>query len=115
MNKANDNSNGNNRILMRVGSSVEVMNITKEAVKLTNSTKSQFTSISNFIDSNKKKDNAAITKNAGIVTNQIPVIINGRIATKNGDNTISLTEHGCKSSITNSCENIIPIIRPIIS
>jgi hypothetical protein len=41
------------------------------------------------------------------------VIVNGRIVTKNGENTISLTRHGCNSSISNSCENIIPIIRPI--
>jgi hypothetical protein len=32
---------------------------------------------------------------------------------KNGDNTMSLSEHGCNSSITNNCENIIPIIRPV--
>lgn len=111
MDKANDNPNRNDMLLTRVGCSVKVMNITKEALKLANSTESQFTSISNFIDSNEKKDNAAITKKAGVVINQIPVIINERIA-MNNDNAISLTEHGCNSSITNSGENIIPIIRP---
>jgi hypothetical protein len=87
MNMTNDNLNGNNMILMRVGSSVEVVNITKEAVKQTNSTKSQ----SNLIDRNKKKENAAITKKAEVVNIQIPVSINGRIVTKNGENAISLT------------------------
>jgi hypothetical protein len=55
MDKTNDNANGNNMILTRVGSSVEVVNLTKEIVKVTNSTESQFTSVSNFTDSNKKK------------------------------------------------------------
>jgi lysophospholipase L1-like esterase len=117
MDKTNDNLNGNNMISTGVGSSDEVVNITnetvKETVKLTNSTESQFTSTSNFMDSNKKRDNVVITKKAAVVTNQIPVIINGRIATKNGENTISLTRHGCNSSISDSGENIIPVIRPI--
>jgi hypothetical protein len=58
MDMTNDNLNGNNMILTRVGSSGEVVNITKEIVKQTNSIKSQ----SNLTERNKKKENAAITK-----------------------------------------------------
>jgi hypothetical protein len=106
-----DKLNDNNVILTRVGNSNQVLTRPKEAVK---PTERQFPSTTHFIDSNKNKGNSALTRRkTEIVVNQIPVVVNGRSEANNGEDTISSTGLVCNNSITNSCENIIPSIRPV--